>query len=116
MLTSPPPKGVFHPASSTSTTLSARVAIDSLCARTSTSEGTIMKLSLIALMKEMAHGLADFSLSMHELLTPNEVASYLRISLRISPRTLYRLMKAKKIPFKKIGGQVRFHRTALENL
>jgi excisionase family DNA binding protein len=44
--------------------------------------------------------------SQSEILTVNEVASY----LKVSPTTVRKLAKAGKLPYFKIGGSVRFSR------
>jgi len=46
---------------------------------------------------------------MNEVLTISEAAQYLRISLR----TAHRLVKARRIPAKRVGRQWRFSRSAL---
>lgn len=43
------------------------------------------------------------------LLTAEEAAKYLRVHVK----SLYRLAKKEKIPARKVGGQWRFHREAL---
>jgi excisionase family DNA binding protein len=47
--------------------------------------------------------------SQSEILTVNEVASY----LKVSPTTVRKLAKAGKLPYFKIGGSVRFSRRQL---
>jgi excisionase family DNA binding protein len=45
-----------------------------------------------------------------DILTNDEAA----IFLRVSTRTLFRLVQSKKVPAKKVGGRWRFSRAALE--
>lgn len=46
-----------------------------------------------------------------EILTAKEAAEYLKISLQ----TIYQLKAAGKVPFKKIGGSLRFLKSELYN-
>jgi len=47
---------------------------------------------------------------MSDILTPKETAEYLKLHIV----TLYRMLKEKKIPSSKIGGQWRFSKQKLE--
>jgi excisionase family DNA binding protein len=47
---------------------------------------------------------------MDEILTANEAADYLKVNVR----TIYRLIKARKIPGRKVGGSWRFRKDILD--
>lgn len=47
---------------------------------------------------------------MKEILTPREAAEYLSVHVR----TIYRLVKSREIPGRKIGGSWRFKKDALD--
>jgi excisionase family DNA binding protein len=48
---------------------------------------------------------------MDEILTANEAADYLKVNVR----TLYRLIKERKIPGRKVGGSWRFRKDILDD-
>jgi excisionase family DNA binding protein len=52
----------------------------------------------------------DWSTSMKEIMTPREAAEYLSVHVR----TIYRLVKNREIPGRKIGGSWRFKKNALD--
>ena len=47
---------------------------------------------------------------MHEILTVNEIADY----LKVERKTIYRLVKQGKIPGRKVGGTWRFKKDTLD--
>jgi excisionase family DNA binding protein len=47
---------------------------------------------------------------MHEILTVNEIADY----LKVDRKTIYRLVKQGKIPGRKVGGTWRFKKDTLD--
>ena len=48
---------------------------------------------------------------MNEILTANEVADYLKVTVR----TIYRLIREEKIPGRRVGGHWRFRKDILDD-
>lgn len=59
---------------------------------------------------EVVVPVSELSQINHELLMIKEVAAY----LRVTEQSLYRLARAGKIPFYKVGGAIRFKKTDIE--